>query len=445
MQPSKPVTDPQPLRDNYIADPATTHDAGTADTSYHDTAAPPPDDTPAQRRDEVIVIGGGPAGIASACYLQQAGVPYRVLDRAGVVASTWDSLYPSLTLNTTRFYSHMPGRPFPWRYGIFPTARQYHDYVTDFVAQHRLSIQLNTTVQRVSPQQDGWLVEASDGAWLVPAVISATGIYGNPQLPNIAGLHDFEGECYHSHDFSTPQQVAGKRVLVVGNGPSGIDIAVASGDVAAHTSLAIRTGVSLKRRYPLGLPRHLWLMLADNLPDRWCSALLSRINAIGYGDTSALGLLPPPPDQPSVTGYQGPELLNAVRAGTVHPVAAPVRFDAHGATLADGTYLAFDVAIMATGYLPVLADYLDIELRYSDEPWHASGPCDWMIGPNGQRGWPLRDTSHDRCSRQVLGYPGLYTVGTYYKGKGAMYNFNVEAEHAARQIVQQLAARPSPL
>ncbi|MBC8100096.1 MAG: NAD(P)-binding domain-containing protein, partial [Armatimonadetes bacterium] len=83
---------------------------------------------------EVLVIGAGPAGIASAYALQQAGIAYRVVDSATVIASTWDSLYPSLRLNTTRFLSHMPGAKFPLSYGIFPTGKQYHAYLADFVA-----------------------------------------------------------------------------------------------------------------------------------------------------------------------------------------------------------------------------------------------------------------------------------------------------------------------
>ncbi len=59
-------------------------------------------------REEVLVIGAGPAGIACALALEEAGIAYRVVDQAQVIASTWDSLYPSLKLNTSRFYSHSP-------------------------------------------------------------------------------------------------------------------------------------------------------------------------------------------------------------------------------------------------------------------------------------------------------------------------------------------------
>ena len=71
--------------------------------------------------EDVLVIGAGPAGIASAYCLEQAGISYKVVDRADIIASTWARLYPSLQLNTSRWFSKMHGKPFPLNYGIFPS------------------------------------------------------------------------------------------------------------------------------------------------------------------------------------------------------------------------------------------------------------------------------------------------------------------------------------
>ena len=78
---------------------------------------------------QVLVIGAGPAGIVTGYFLKNQGINYEIVDRAPVVASTWASLYPSLRLNTMRYFSHMPGRKFPLAWGVFPTGRQYHSYV----------------------------------------------------------------------------------------------------------------------------------------------------------------------------------------------------------------------------------------------------------------------------------------------------------------------------
>src|SRR5690606_35625827 len=122
---------------------------------------------------------------------------------------------------------------------------------------------------RVSSEGNLWRVETSEGNFFYKVVISATGIWNNPILPTIEGMESFAGELYHARDFRDEAQIRHKRVLVVGNGPSGIDISVASGDVAAKTYIAIRSGVKMTRLYPLGIAKHAWLMLADMLPKAW--------------------------------------------------------------------------------------------------------------------------------------------------------------------------------
>ena len=112
----------------------------------------------------VLVIGAGPAGVVTGYFLKQAGIPYQIIDRAQVVASTWASLYPSLRLNTTRYFSHMPGRKFPLRWGTFPTGRQYHRYVENYARKHSLNIKLGVEVQCVTPEDSGWRVDTDQGS-----------------------------------------------------------------------------------------------------------------------------------------------------------------------------------------------------------------------------------------------------------------------------------------
>ncbi|HRF95499.1 MAG TPA: NAD(P)-binding domain-containing protein, partial [Aggregatilineales bacterium] len=113
---------------------------------------------------KVLVIGAGPAGIACAYYLQKANIPYLVVDKAPIIASTWASLYPSLKLNTTRFFSHLPERKFPLHYGIFPTGKQYHAYLVNYVHDFGFNIQLGVTVHSVCKEGDGWRVISNTGS-----------------------------------------------------------------------------------------------------------------------------------------------------------------------------------------------------------------------------------------------------------------------------------------
>jgi len=382
--------------------------------------------------DNVLVIGAGPAGIASAYFLGRAGIPYTVFDRAPVIGSTWASLYPSLRLNTTRFYSHLPGRRFPWWFGLFPTACQYHRYLEQFAHAHRLNIRLGVTIERVYPEGDGWRAETSAGASWHPAVISATGRFSCPYTPSIPGHETFSGVLLHACDYRGPGPFAGRRVMVVGNGPSGVDIAT---DLGAHAArpvlLAQRTGVVLRPRYPRGLPKHAWMMLAEKLPAPLGAALLRGVESAHFEGLERIGIKVPHSEvESSAAGAtRGAELIRAVRGGRVVCVDGPARCEGPDVVLTDGSRHRVDALILATGYRPALFDYLDL------------GDV-----PTNRDGWPRRvDEPPDDVAagkREVAGWPGLYLVGTYYLGKGALYNFNVEAAAAVKEIGERLRARP---
>jgi len=377
---------------------------------------------------EVLVIGAGPAGIASAYFLQRAGIPYTVIDRAPVIASTWASLYPSLRLNTSRFYSHLPGQRFPWWFGIFPSGQQYHRYLECFAHTHGLNICLGVTVYRACPEGDGWRVHTSAGSSWHPALISATGRFGHPVWPSIPGQESFAGELMHSRDYRGPEPFRGRRVMVVGNGPSGVDIATELGAYAARpVLLSQRTGVVLRPRYPWGLPKHAWLLIAERLPAPLGRALLARVDRLKFEHLDRLGIKVPRTEaESSAAGAtRGAELIQAVKGGRVKCVDGPARFDGPDVVLTSGARVRVDVVILATGYQPALFSYLDLgEIETNRD------------------GWPLRvDEPPDDVTagkREVRGYPGLYLVGTYYLGKGALYNFNIEAAAAVAEIQERL-------
>lgn len=378
--------------------------------------------------EDVLVIGAGPAGIACAYYLEQAGVSYKVVDKAAIIASTWDSLYPSLKLNTTRFYSHLPERKFPLKYGIFATGKQYHRYLVDYVRDHDFNIHLGVAVHNMTQEGDGWQVETSEGSAWYPAVISATGRFSAPVLPAIPGMENFKGRIIHAHDYLGPEPYIGKRVMVVGNGPSGIDISVELGNHAQQpVLLSQRTGVILRPIYPLGLPKHAWMLLTEKLPDFIGKPLMKYITGLKFNNLEQVGIKTPRGDAQSSAagGTRGRSLILAARAGTVKSVAGPAYFEADEVVLTDGSRVQVDVVIMATGYRPALYDYLDL--------------------PDAERNqydWPRREDEPPNVyyegGRQVQGYPGLYLVGVYYQGKGAMYNFNIEAEQAVQEIQARL-------
>jgi len=222
--------------------------------------------------------------------------------------------------------------------------------------------------------------------------------------------------------------------MVVGNGPSGIDIATELGDYAEQpVVLSQRTGVVLRPRYPWGLPKHGWKIISEMLPKFIGDPLYERIQKVTYPERILKNIKTPPQDANSSAagGTRGRAILHQIEAGKVKSVDGPKCFHQNVVELDNGEQVDVDVVIMATGYRPVLYNYLDVDIHERDS-----------------QDWPRRlDDLDEGGLRQVKGYAGLYLVGVFYKGKGAMYNFNTEAEQAAQEIqarLKHIDKRPTP-
>lgn len=379
----------------------------------------------------VLVIGAGPAGLCSGYFLARAGIDYEIVDRADHIGSTWANLYPSLKLNTAGFVSNMPGQAMPLRYGLLPLGWQYYEHLSTWSQQHPLNVRLSVEVCRISPSNGGWRAQMSVGTHWYRAVILASGRFCNAYIPSIPGLDTFQGECLHARDFHDPAPYMGKRVLIVGSGPSGADIATAIIDHHPRQLLfAIRSDMVIARRNPFGINETIWKAIQRALPvnargQKWLS---DRINFQSYRGIRKLGLpLAPNRDDRKGTSVpvRGPELVHAIRDGRIQPVRGLRRLDGQNAVLDDGSAHEVDVVIFATGYRPAL-QYLDIEFQSDDH------------------GWPLRDIDGDSQSTAILGHPGLFLVGRDYRGLGALYNIKQEAKKAAGQVASYLSFRQVP-
>jgi putative flavoprotein involved in K+ transport len=281
---------------------------------------------------QVVVIGGGQAGLAAGYYLRRAGLDFVILDASAEPGGAWRHGWNSLRLFSPARHSSLPGWPMPAYREGYPPAQHVVDYLTAYEKRYELPIQRPVRVRSVRPASDGLRVETDVGDWTAGAVISATGTWWRPFIPTIPGA--FTGRQLHAVEYRGPEEFTGQRVVVVGGGNSGAQIAA---DLAGHVDLTWATARP---------PRF--------LPDEIDGKALFDIATTTPGGIGQLGdIVAVPP-------------VRAARDGGLL-VARPMfdRFDGPEVVWPDSRASA-DAVIWCTGFRPALGHLSPLGLRGSD-------------------------------------------------------------------------------
>ena len=309
---------------------------------------------------DAIIIGAGPAGLACAATMRAAGLNAAVLEKAGTVGSAWRQHYDRLHLHTDRNHSGLPGLPMPRDYPTYPSRAQVIDYLDAYAAHFEIRPVFNTEVSRI--EQDGarWRVETNGEAMSAPVVIVATGIAHAPYRPSWPGMDRFGGGILHSRDYRNPAAFAGKRVLVVGFGNSGGEIALDLAEADVDVTLAVRGPVQVIPRDLLGVPILSWVILYRHLPARLVDAVNAPVLRLAVGDFEKLGLRRAAKGPRRIVEEDGhvPLIdigtLARIRDGSIGIRGGIDRMTADGVVFADGRRETFGAVILATGFRPDL-------------------------------------------------------------------------------------------
>ncbi|AOW87500.1 MULTISPECIES: flavin-containing monooxygenase [Streptomyces] len=389
----------------------------------------PPPAHPADR--PVYVIGAGPGGLAVAHALRARGLRAVVLERAGHVGDSWRHHYDRLHLHTTRRLSSLPGLPMPRRFGRWVARDDVVRYLEKYAEHHKLEIVTGVEVFRVRRASDGagWLLRASGGRELTgAAVVVATGFNHTPRIPDWPGRDTYTGEFRHTSEYRSAAPYAGRDVLVVGAGNTGAEIAVdlVEGG-AARVRLAVRTVPHIVRRSTAGWAAQYTGIACRRLPVALVDRLARPLARISVPDLSAQGLPRPGTGlysrvREGAIPVQDVGLLDAVRDGRVEVVAAMDGFEDGKVLLADGTRIAPDAVLAATGYRRGLEGLVG------------------DLGVLDARGRPVVHGA--RTPRDV---PGLYFTGFTNPISGMLRELALDAERIAKAVARREAGRVSRL
>ena len=311
------------------------------------------------RPEKFCILGAGSSGLAAAKNFAQLRIPFDCLEREDDVGGNWyygkpaSSVCRSTHLISSKRLTEYPDFPMPEEYPHFPSQEQAWEYLRAYARHFRLydHIEFNTPVEWIERAADGWDVRLASGERRrYRGLVIANGHNWDPQWPNYPGA--FDGDVLHSSEYKTPEVLAGRRVLVVGAGNSGCDIAVEAAQHAVATFQSTRRGYHYLPKFLLGKPIDLCgeRLLRWRVPlwlRRRISGALARI-AIGPPERYGL----PRPDHQLFETHPiiNSQMLYYVGHGRIRPKPDVQQLAGDRVRFVDGTEEQIDLIVYATGF-----------------------------------------------------------------------------------------------
>ncbi|MCV0393810.1 MAG: NAD(P)-binding domain-containing protein [Rhizobiaceae bacterium] len=313
------------------------------------------------------LVGAGPAGLAAAKTLTEQGVAFAGFEMHSDVGGLWDitgprsTMYETAHLISSKRMTEFTDFPMAAEVADFPSHRELKAYFSAFADRFdlRRHYRFNAEVVSAEPPEEaggeGWRVRwrdvGADGGELqegrFAGLIIANGTLSEPNMPTFDG--EFDGELIHSSAYRSPSQLAGKRVLIVGAGNSGCDIAIDAVHHARCCDISMRRGYHFVPKYIFGKPADT-IGGAIRLP-MWAKRRIDGTILRWFtGDPRRFGF--PEPDHALYESHPIVNSLVLFHAGHGDLKVRPdvERFEGRTVHFRDGTSADYDMVLAATGY-----------------------------------------------------------------------------------------------
>lgn len=314
----------------------------------------------------------------------------------------------------------MPGLSFPREVGTYPSRSEVVTYLEAYAAHCGIKPRFNQRLERVRPSaangatgDHGWDVQTSSQRYRARDLIMATGLNRTAVRPVWPRQELFRGRIVHSADYQSGAPFSGLRVVVVGMGNTGAEIALDLQEHGARVCLSVRSPQNILPRDFLGTPMQVTSMRSAFLPVAVRDAMGRLTSRMAFGDLTPYGL-PAPTYGPAteILKYGRTPVLDIgtvarIKAGDIEVVPAIETFSESGVTLRNGATREVDVVILATGYRSGLEELLD---------------APELLDRTG------RPTAEARVARN------LHFVGYRNSLSGLLRQIGIEAEAVARSI-----------
>lgn len=380
------------------------------------------------------VIGAGPSGLTAAKALKERGIPFDCFEMSDDVGGVWyfenpngrSSAYESLHINTSKSVMAISDFPMPEHYPNYTNHQEIHAYFRDYAEHFGVleGITFNTEVTRAARTPEGvWRIGLSSGETReYDALFVCNGHHWDPQWPDPPFPGAFHGQVMHSHYYRRVQELAGKRVVLVGIGNSAMDIAVEGSYVAERVYLSARRGAHIIPKYLMGRPTDLWV--SPWLPFRAGRFFFSLLLRSQVGRPERFGL--PKPDHKLMHAHPtiSSTILDRIAHGEVIPKPNIAALEGDCIRFVDGTAVEADLLIYCTGYkvsfpffepgfLPLQDNDLPLYLRMIRPEWNNL----FFIGLFQPLGaiFPLAEQQAVLAAEYLMGRAALPDAETMFK------------------------------
>lgn len=307
----------------------------------------------------MLIVGAGSSGLAVAKNFLHHGIPFDCIEREDDVGGNWyygrpaSSVYRSTHLISSKRLTEYTDYPMPADYPEYPSQEQAWEYLKAYARHFKLydAITFNTSIERLEPAAGIWQAKFSDGrAARYRGVVICNGHNWDPKWPELPGR--FDGLSLHSAEYKTPEVLAGRRVLVIGAGNSGCDIAVESSQHAAVTMHSVRRGYHYLPKFLLGKPIDACgeRLLNWRLP-LWLRRAITRVLVrLSLGPPWRVGLQAPDHKLFESHPIINSQLYYYLGHGRIRPKPDVAELMPDGVRFVDGSQEQFDVIVYATGF-----------------------------------------------------------------------------------------------
>lgn len=326
------------------------------------------------------LVGAGPAGLVMARALLKEGIPFDWFERNGDVGGIWDMtnldtpMYESCHFISSKYTSGFYGYPMSKELPDYPSGSQIFEYIRSFADTFDLKRRVTFGVGVVDAQpieNDQWRVTFTDGRIeTYEGLINATGVTWHPNRPHIKGEESFMGEIIHSVKYRSPSEFANKRVLIVGAGNSGVDIASDAAIHAKQAYLSVRRGYRFIPKYIFGVPTDA-LISGKIAPPKGVSLngdVTKLVDSL-VGDLTRYGLPKPDHDLLASHPIMNTQVLHHLGHGDLIAKPDIEEITETGVRFKDGTHVELDLIVLATGY-----SYSVPYLEQSEDEWKDGRP-----------------------------------------------------------------------